>query len=476
MPVLGERAIVLGASMGGLLAARVLADSYLTVTVVDRDVLPTDPVPRRGVPQGRLIHALLARGAQILDELFPGLLDELVANGATRWDGDYAKLCFSIGGHQFVRFGRSPDPQSMPFYFQSRPFLEWHVLRRMRDVSNVTVIEHHDVVALTSTADRGRVTGVEVVNRDNQSRTTLTADLVVDATGRGSRTPVFLEQLGYDRPAEDEVVVHLAYACQPVRIAPGAIAENFIATFPEPGKPPKMFATIRYENDTAMFAVGAMAGLEPPDTPHEMLSFATDLAPARVLAAIADAEPLGEVVHYRVPSNRWRRYDKMRRLPAGLLVVGDAVCSFNPIYGQGMTVAAVEALILRECLRRGDGDLARRFFRSSASKIRIAWQSAAGSDLALPEVKGHVPLSMRLSNAYLDRVMTAAESDPTVMLRFLRVMGMIDSPARLLLPAFVFRVLRARQRRYRPAHLLSATHGEAAAAIVHARSAGTSIT
>jgi 2-polyprenyl-6-methoxyphenol hydroxylase-like FAD-dependent oxidoreductase len=474
MSVLGERAVVLGASMGGLLAARILAEHYRAVTVVERDVLPTDPLPRRGVPQGRLIHALAARGAQILDELFPGFLDELVASGAGRWDGDYAKLCVSFGGHQLVRSGRSPDPQAMPFYFQSRPFLEWHVLRRIREIENVTILEHHDVLALTSTADRHRVTGVEVANRDSRHRATLTADLVVDATGRGSRTPVFLEQLGYHRPAEDEVMVHLAYACQPVRIAPGDIAENFIAVFPQPGKP-KMFAAIGYENDTAMFAVGAMAGLEPPATSVEMLTFAADLVPAHTLAALADAEPLGEVAQYRVPSNRWRRYDKMRRLPAGLLVFGDAIASFNPIYGQGMTVAAVEALVLRDCLRRGDRGLERRFFRASAKKVRIAWQSAVGSDLALPEVEGRLPLTMRLSNAYLDRVMLAGETDATVTLQFLRVIGMIDSPARLLSPSFIFRVLRA-QRQTGPAHLVSASQGEAAAATVHASSAGTSMT
>ena len=471
MPVLGERAIVLGASMGGLLAARVLSESYRTVTIVERDVLPTDPVSRRGVPQGRLIHALLARGAQILDELLPGVLDELVANGATKWDGDYAKLCFSVGGHQFLRDGRTPDPESMPFYFQSRPLLEWQVLRRIRDIPNVSILEHHDVVALTSTADRSRVTGVEVVDRDNQHRTTLSADLVVDVTGRGSRTPVFLEQLGYDRPEEDEVIVHLAYACQPVRIASGAVRENFIAVMPEPGRT-KMFGAIRYENDTAMFAVGAMAGLEPPSTADEMLAFAGDLAPTGVLTAFAEAEPIGGVTHYRVPSNRWRRYDKMRRLPTGLIVLGDAVCSFNPIYGQGMTVAAIEALVLRECLRRGDNDLPRRYFRASAKKIRIAWQSAAGSDLALPEVCGKAPLSMRLSNGYLGRVMTAAERDPAVMLSFLRVMGMMDSPMRLLAPAFVFRVLRGQRR----TQALSATQGDAEPAIVQASSAGTSTT
>ncbi|MFG1933225.1 FAD-dependent oxidoreductase [Mycobacterium sp. NPDC048908] len=475
MPVLGERAIVLGASMGGLLAARVLSESYRTVTVVERDVLPSDPVSRRGVPQGRLIHALLARGAQILDELLPGVLDELVANGATKWDGDYANLCFSVGGHQFLRVGRTPDPESMPFYFQSRPLLEWQVLQRIRDIANVTILEHHDVVALTSTSDRSRVTGVEVVDRDNQHRTTLTADLVVDATGRGSRTPVFLEQLGYDRPAEDEVIVHLAYACQSVRLAPGSVKENFLAVMPEPGRT-KMFGAIRYENDTAMFAVGAMAGAEPPSTADEMLSFATGLAPDGVLAAFAAAEPLGEVTHYRVPSNRWRRYDKMRRVPAGLIVVGDAVCSFNPIYGQGMTVAALEALVLRDCLQRGEKDLPRRFFRASAKKVRIAWQSAAGSDLALPEVEGQAPLSMRLSNSYLGRVMTAAERDPDVMLTFLRVMGMMDPPTRLLLPRFMLRVFRVGRTRQPTAQLLSATHGDADPAIVQASSAGTSTT
>src|SRR5262245_27845724 len=133
MPVRGERAIMLGASMGGLLAARVLAESYRTVTVVERDTLPAGPEPRRGVPQGRLIHGLLARGAQILDELFPEFLDQMVADGAIPWDGDFAKLSFSIGGHRLVRSGRAPSPESMPFYLQSRPFLEWHVLRRIRD-------------------------------------------------------------------------------------------------------------------------------------------------------------------------------------------------------------------------------------------------------------------------------------------------------------------------------------------------------
>jgi 2-polyprenyl-6-methoxyphenol hydroxylase-like FAD-dependent oxidoreductase len=302
------------------------------------------------------------------------------------------------------------------------------------------------VLGLTATPDRGRVTGTRVMDRGTGCEATLIADLVVDATGRGSRTPVFLEELGYGRPTEDELTVQLAYACQLVRVEPGAIQEHMIALFPEPGRP-KMFGLVRNENDTWMFGVGAMAGLQPPGGTAEMLAFAADFVPAQVLEALRAAEPLDAVVHHRVPSNRWRRYDKLRRTPDGLLVVGDAVASFNPIYGQGMTVAAIEATVLRDCLLRGDRGLARRFFRASARNIRVAWQTAVGSDLALPEVVGPRPMSMRVTNAFLERVLTAVDVDPVVAWQFMRVTGMVDAPTRLLRPSILLRVMRAGGRR-----------------------------
>ncbi len=426
--------------MAGLLAARVLADRYDRVTVVERDLLPTDPVNRRGVPQGRLIHAIQARGTQILDELFPGFADDLTAQGVESWRGDLSKLRLAFAGHQMVRSGTAPNPAVV--FFPSRPVLEWNVRRRVRGIANVRLLEAHDVIGLTATPDRRRVTGVRLVDRALDRPLTLSADLVVDATGRGSRTPVFLDELGYGRPPEDELTVRLAYACQLLRIAPGVVNEHMIALFPEPGHP-EMFGFIRYENGTAMFAVGGMAGVEPPRHLAEMLDFAAGLAPAHVLEAVRTAEPLGEVVQHRVPSNRWRRYDKMRRTPEGLLVVGDAVCSFNPIYGQGMTVAAIEATVLRDCLHRGDHNLNRRFFRACAREVRVAWQTAVGSDLALPEVTGRRPLSIRISNAFLEPVMSATESDPVVAGQFMRVIAMVDPPTRLLRPAMLFRVLRA---------------------------------
>ncbi len=445
MRVLGERAVVLGASMGGLLAARVLADFYRTVTVVERDVLVDEPVNRRGVPQGRQAHALLSRCSQVLDELFPGFLDELVAGGVPAWsDGDLSKVCLEAGGHRFPRSGRLPDPLSM--YYPSRPFLEWNVRRRVQSVTNITILDGHDVVGPTSTTQCDRVTGVRLVSRDGGAETTMEADLVVDATGRGSRTPAFLEQLGYGRPREDEVVVRLAYASQMLRIPPASLPEGFFAIFPEPGRP-TTFALIRCENDSWILTLGSMLGHEPPIDRDEMISFADEFAPPEAVAAVRAAVPIGEVAHYRLPSNRWRRYDKMQSTPTGLLVFGDAICSFNPVYGQGMTVAALDAVALRDCLRRGDRDLPRRFYRSTAKHLRVAWQTAVGSDLSLPEVEGKRSPSMRISNAYLNWVLTAAETDPAVASQFVRVTGMIDPPSRLLRPSLIFQAARTIRRR-----------------------------
>ena len=443
----GGRAVVLGASMGGLLAARVLSDFYRTVTIVERDDLPTAAINRRGVPQGRHAHALLARSSYILDELFPGFLDDLVAGGVSVWDnGDLSKVKVSVGGHDFSRTGTLPKSLSMPLYFPSRPFLESSVLRRVRAIPNVTILDGHAVAGLTSTPDNDRVTGVRVVDRAG-SPTPLTADLVVDATGRGSRMPVFLEELGYGRPREDELVVRLAYASQLLHIPAGTIPQNFTAVFPEPGRP-KTWALLGYENDIWIHTVGSMAGHEPPSGWADMLAFGADCVSADMLDALRAAEPLGEVTQYRVPSNRWRRYDKMRRTPKGLIAFGDAICSFNPIYGQGMTVAAVEATILRDCLGRGDRDgLPRRFFGATAKKLRVAWQTAVGSDLALPEVEGPRPLSMKISNAYIDWVLRGAEKDPVITGYFLRVTGMVDSPTSLFKPSLMLRVARANRHR-----------------------------
>ncbi len=442
MELIGERAVVLGAGIGGLLAARVLADHYCDVTLVERDELTDLAAARRGVPQGRHGHVLLARSSQVLADLFPGFADDLAADGVPSLSAGrtLSNICLSLNGHPIVRTD-PPAAEESTLHFPSRPLLERTIRRRVQSLPNVTLIDGHDVTALTATPGGDRVTGVRVTHRLQGTEHTIPASLVVDATGRGSRTPVFLDELGYTRPPEDELVVKLAYASQQLHIPDGALPEMFFAYFPTADRP-KTWVLVRYENDTWMLTLGSIAGRPAPASRDEMLTWGEGFVAEHALTAVRAATPLGEVEHYRVPSNRWRRYDKMKRFPQGLLVFGDAICSFNPIYGQGMTVAAVESTLLRECLRYGDRDLPQRFFRASAAKLRLAWQTAVGSDLSLPEVPGPRPLSMRLSNAYLDRVMRAAETDPVTALALLRVTGMLDSPLRLLRPAFVGRVAR----------------------------------
>jgi 2-polyprenyl-6-methoxyphenol hydroxylase-like FAD-dependent oxidoreductase len=461
MAKIGEHAVVLGASMSGLLAATVLADFYRTVTVVERDVLPDEPANRRGVPQGRHAHALLRRGAQILEELFPGFVDELVAAGAPVWaDGDLSKLYFRPNGHELVRSGTLKDHKAFETPVASRPFLESHVRRRLRAIKNVTVLGGHDLVELTSTADRTRVTGARLAHRDGGDQRELTADLVVDAMGRGAHTPAFLEALGYGRPVEEHIEMHVTYVSQLLSIPCGTLHEMIIVIGPAPGRPTGMFLS-GYENDTWMFTVLGMAGHEPPADRAGMIAFAEEYTPAPILAAVRAAEPLGDVVRHRMPSSQWRRYDKMRRFPDGLLAVGDAICSFNPIYGQGMTVSALDAVALRGCLRRGAHDLPRRYFRAAAKHISVPWQMGAGSDLAFPEVKGRRRLSMRMSSRFGEWALTACEHDPITFERFFKVSNLVDPPIRLLHPSFVFRVASANMRRWRRGHPVAAASGTA---------------
>lgn len=451
--VAGQRghAVVVGASIGGLLAARVLSDHFERVSVVERDELPALPANRRGVPQGRHVHLLTQRGSQIMERLFPGILGQLVDCGVAVWDdGDISKVYTALAGkYQLPASGYLRNWQ--PFYFPSRPLLEWAVRNRTQALANVSFLENHQLVSLMSTANRDRITGVCVLQRGCAGETShsLTADLVVDATGRGSHLPIYLQELGYGSPRQQEVTVQLVYASQQVRLPPNHLARYAIAVPPRPERP-TIWALNRQEAQWIL-TVGAMGGEMPPMGWHERVRMAAGHVPPDVLEALQDAQPVGEVAVHRLPSNRWRRYDEMKRFPSGLLVVGDALCSFNPIYGQGMTVAGLEALLLGECLRRGQlNDLASRFFDGAAKTVRVAWQLAVGADLMLPQVPGPRPRTMRITNAYMERVMAAAEVDLGVTEQFLRITGMLDSPARMLRPTFMLRVAMANRRRATP--------------------------
>ncbi|MFF0545720.1 FAD-dependent oxidoreductase [Nocardia thailandica] len=437
----GEHAVVLGASLAGLLAARVLAESYDRVTVVERDRFEDERGFRRGVPQARHVHALLPSGSGALEALFPGLLAELVAHG-TPVISDYTEFWFSIAGH---RLSSAVEPGVLT-YLPTRRHLEQRIRRRVAEIPAVRVVDGHDVVGLAGAPAAGRIAGARIRSRTPDSPGEfLAADLVADALGRGTRVPAWLTELGFAAPAQDAVAVHIGYSSARLRLRPGTAPEKIVLIGPTPTRPTGM-ALLATEDDTWLFTATGYRDHHPADGFEAMVEGVAGFAPAHVVEALRGAEPLAPVATYRYEANRRRRYDRAEALPRGIIALGDALCGFNPIYAQGMSVAALAATALRGCLRDGGDDLERRYFRAAARPVDVAWQLAVGQDLTQPLVEGPRPLRVRLVNRYVRRLLEAGEHDPVVAARFLRVSSFVDSPAALLRPDIVARtVFRSRR-------------------------------
>lgn len=431
----GRRAVVLGGSMAGLLAARVLSDSYTEVVVVDRDTLHGVTGARRGVPQGRHVHGLLARGQQVLDELFPGFTEEAVASGVPT--GDLGELRWYFNGRRLA-----PGTTGLTCVSAARPVLEDVVRRRVEAIEGVELREQHDILGLVASADRSRVTGVRVQHRVvGSTPQVVEADLVVDATGRGSRTPVWLDELGYDRPAEDRIRIDLSYTTRVFRLCDDAVLGDDLSINPVSSPSHRRGAFLsRIEDGKVAVSLTGVLGDTAPTDDAGWLEWARSLPVPDVYDAVKDAEPVTDAVTHRYPFSQRRHYEGLERLPAGLLVVGDAACSFNPVYGQGMTVAALEALVLREHLQRGEPQPV-AFQADVAKVIEMPWQSSAGGDLAFPEVVGPRPLVVRVMNGYMGALQAAATQDGRITRTFMRVAGLVDGPQALVAPRTVLRVL-----------------------------------
>jgi 2-polyprenyl-6-methoxyphenol hydroxylase-like FAD-dependent oxidoreductase len=435
---IGEHAVVIGGSMAGLLAARSLAQAYERVTIVEHGALPAGVQGRKAVPQGRHPHALLPHGQACLDTLLPGFSAELAAAGAPTCAA-LEEMRFVVGGHQLARASTGTGA-----ILASRPFIEGHVRRRILELSQVALIDGCDALGLSTSPDGERVTGVRILPRaDGSGEKTLAADLVVAATGRAARIPAWLEALGYPRPEEERLDVDVAYASRRLSLPADPLeGDKFVLIGARPGHPRTLFLFAQEGGRWILGMGGYGPAHRPPSDPEGFAAFAATVAPPDVREAIEAAEWLDEVATHRFPTSVRRRYDRLRHFPAGLLVVGDAICSFNPTYGQGMTVAAAQAVALRDCLERGGRDLARRFFSAASVPIDHAWGLSVGADLALPEVEGRRSVRVRLTNAYLRRLRATAEHDPAVARAFSAVVGMLERPPHVLRPAIAVRVAR----------------------------------
>jgi 2-polyprenyl-6-methoxyphenol hydroxylase-like FAD-dependent oxidoreductase len=435
MRQIGQHAIVIGASMGGLLAARALADFYAVVTVLERDTFPQSDIPRKGVPQGRHAHGLLARGRNVIEGFFPGWTDEVVSGGGVC--GDIVADVNWIGHGVTLQSA----PSHLVGLLASRPVLEGHVRRRLMALSNVRVIENCTVQDLIADDGKAAIKGVRArIGSGEEHR--ITADLVVDASGRGSSSPAWLETLGFGRPEEERIEIGIGYTTRHYRRRPTDLDGKKAVVVAGSGPNWRSGVILYQTEDRWIVSVGGYFGDHAPDDDQLFAAYAGSLPTSEIYDIVAHAEPLGDFVRYRYPANLRRRYERLTRFPNGYLVFGDALCSFNPVYGQGMTVAAQEAVLLQQCLSAGATDLARRFFSAAAGAVDTPWDIAVGNDLRHPKVEGPRPAKVRFINWYIGKLHMAARHDAKLATAFLEVANLEAPPTRLLQPAIVMRVIR----------------------------------
>jgi 2-polyprenyl-6-methoxyphenol hydroxylase-like FAD-dependent oxidoreductase len=422
-------AVVLGAGIAGLLAARVLSDRFARVTLVEKHRLAHDGAVRDAAPQGAHAHAMLARGLQIIERLFPGYTDELVAGGA------------SLVGVQDVRVyvlgWRQNHDSPLRVLAATRPFMEWMLARRVRALGNVDIVEDAEVVA--ALGSRTRITGVAL--RTGETTRDLAANLVVDARGRRSNLADWMKALGAEAPPHETSPLASVYCSCLLEPAPGRPRPltHQVAKFED-----KLGVLIfPVENGRVLLSIGANVNVQLPKTHKEMLTFLKDRLPVPdAYNAIKDLRPITPLSYSRFSASVRRNFDALGHPPEGIAAIGDAVASFNPIFGQGMTVAALEAEWLETCLATSDpstNGFAKAYYAGVKPIVDLAW--------GFPDLEAKrnnpkaQPAATRFLLWYTERMNAAATRSPLVSKAIAHVQNMIEPPTALFKPSVFLRVL-----------------------------------
>jgi len=413
--VIGQQAVVIGAGIGGLSAARALADHFERVVVLEGDVLPADPLDRAGVPQGRHVHALLAGGQRALGQLFPGFESDLVRAGA---------VPFHVGLDVRVeRPGFDPFPQrerGFSAYAMSRPLIERTVRQRVEECASIELRQRCRVLELVPRADGAGVTGLRYIDRGGKADTAK-ADLVIDASGRGTPTLDFLKETGRTLPEETIIGVDLAYASAVFAIPDDAPTDwNGVFCFPAGGRASRGSLMLPLEGRRWIVTVGGRHGDNPPGDEAGFMAYAEGLRTPTVYNAIKHAKRIGDIARFRFPESKYRHYERLDNFPRGVLPLGDAICRFNPIHGQGMSVAAQEAQALGRLLtaqaRETDplSGLAAAFFAEVSTLIDTPWAAAAIPDFVHPDTRGERPANFEQTLRFGLALGKLAARDPAV--------------------------------------------------------------
>lgn len=438
---IGEQAVVIGAGLGGLTAAAVLSEFFPKVIILERDDLPSQAAPRAGVPQGRHVHGLLAGGQQALETLFPGFSNDLAAAGA-----------IPVNAGVEVRLeqpGYDPFPQrdlGLKTYAMSRPLLEHAVRQHATRRSNVALHANRTVRAIIATPGATSVQAVRCESRDGSSEI-LSADLVVDASGRGAPSLAFLQAHGHALPRESTIGVDIRYATAVVELPEHATnGWKIVLVFPDPRVSGRGAIMFPLEGGRWIVTLAGVHGDAPPADIAGYLAFAQTLRTPTIFNAIRDAKFQGEIARFAFPGSVRRHFDRLQTFPTGLLPIADAICRFNPAFGQGMSVAAIQARTLQDVLRGLAAQdnplpqLAPAFFAAIQTVIDTPW-AVANADFIFEQTTGERPPDFQATLKFQAALTRLAARDPSVHKVMLEVRHLLKPRSVYREPALAQRIM-----------------------------------
>ncbi|MCG8348369.1 MAG: hypothetical protein MI924_11390 [Chloroflexales bacterium] len=440
-----NHALVIGGSIAGLLSAWILADHFEQVTIIERDHYPEEPISRKGVPQSRHVHVLLTRGQQILEQFFPGLQAELADAGAP--SVDWTADCASYGLAGWIkRF-----PSGLVSQACTRDLIEHAIRHRLMQNPRIHWRQEWEATGLLPNQSGDGVAGVHLRARRPREHgvdtETIYANLIVDATGYNSHAPEWLTSLGYTEPQQTVIDSPLGYASRLYQRPPRFHADWKVLLL-RSNAPNENRNGIIYpiEGNRWIVTLGGVGGDYPPNDEEGFLAFARSLGSSQLYDAIKGAEPLSPIYGYQRIANRRRHFERLPRWPEQFIVVGDAVCTFNPIHGQGMSAAALGAQALDECLHAHPlgrrAGLARRFQQQITSVIETPWAMAVGEDMRIQQTNGAKQGWInRTLQWYMERLAKHAAQTPYICQTFIEVAHLIKPPSVFFHPRIAFQVL-----------------------------------
>ncbi|WP_186673085.1 NAD(P)/FAD-dependent oxidoreductase [Sporosarcina sp. BP05] len=436
-----EKAIIIGGGISGKLAARVLSDFFKEVIILERDDETNGQLARKGARQGDHLHALLHAGQYGLEALFPGITETFHNNGAVKINSTKDLAWFHHGVWKLRYDGGKSTT------LQSRPHLEWHIEQYIKNISNVTYLYSQNVKNLLHQQEGNRIYGVEVSTNDGNSKT-LTADLIVDASGSSSLTAHFFKKLNIPIQIE-KVAIGLCYVSKTFRL-PKSQTRDWKIKLIYPNPPDeKIGGTIsKIENDQHIVTIiGYQNSIQEKEVLKDesgFLHLANRLPKADIYNELIHAEPLSKTTVYRVPHISWKRIDKTKQLPKGLLLIGDTVCRIDPVFGQGMSIAIIEALTMQKLFKNNNDDLDKlqtTFHKKIAKILSPIWNMVITEDFRYPGVSGKKPFGLSIQQWYSKHIFLLSSKNQKVYESFIDVMNLVQSPTILLRPWIVKKVL-----------------------------------